>query len=246
MRWKPGRLRRMDQSRSSRPDGPDSSTAEGATGPDDRANRDLGSQPGGLPQGDAGFLPEDPRWDERDSEGGGESREDTGVEDGEAEIEPSVTDSQAEPSAEEIAAYYLEQLQRLKAEFDNYRKRVAREKEEWFLTARSEVVRQLLPILDDLRRARQHWPQQEAAPEAKGLLLIMKRFEDVLAQMGLEEQEAQSGAEFDPEQHEAVITAPSSEIVEGRILRTVEPGYFFRGRMLRPIKVSVSSGPPPE
>lgn len=159
---------------------------------------------------------------------------------------PSGRDAEAPSSPEELAKEYLDQLQRLKAEFDNYRRRIAREREEWFLSARLDVVRQLLPVLDDLGRAREHDRAYEEAPETAGLLLVLKRLEDILTQLGLEKQEASTGQEFDPESHEAVMTSPSEEIAEGGILQTIEPGYLFQGRLLRPSKVLVSSGPAPE
>jgi molecular chaperone GrpE len=146
----------------------------------------------------------------------------------------------------QLAAEYLDQLQRLKAEFDNYRRRVTREREEWFLAARLDMVRQLLPLLDDYLRAKEHVSGPEGSSETAGLLMILKRFEDILTQLGLEKQEIRGGQEFDPEQHEAVMTRPSGEIPEGGILQTVEPGYLYQGRLLRPSRVLVSSGPAPE
>lgn len=146
--------------------------------------------------------------------------------------------------APDLTAIYLDQLQRLKAEFDNYRRRVAREREEWFLDSRAEVLRQLLPVLDDLRRAREHNRTPGEAPDAAGLLLILKRFEETVAQLGLEEQDASPGTEFDPERHEAVLATASEEIPEGRIVQAMDPGFLLKGRLLRPSKVAVSSGPP--
>ena len=147
---------------------------------------------------------------------------------------------------EKLASTYLDQLQRLKAEFDNYRRRISREKEEWFEAARAGVIQQLLPAVEDLRRARNHCQAPGDVPDAAGLYLILKRFEDLLGQLGLSEQDAHSGLPFDPEQHEAVMALPSEEIPEGDILQLVEPGYLFQGRLLRRSKVCVSSGPAPE
>lgn len=142
------------------------------------------------------------------------------------------------------AAVYLDQLQRVKAEFDNYRRRTAREREQWSLESRAEVLRRLMPVLDDLRRAREHGRAPGEAPDAAGLWLILKRLEEIVAQLGLEEQDASPGTEFDPERHAAVLTAASEEIPEGRILHAVEPGFLLEGKLLRPSKVAVSSGPP--
>jgi molecular chaperone GrpE len=144
--------------------------------------------------------------------------------------------------AETRAAEYLDQLQRLKAEFDNYRKRTAKEREVWFVQAQAELAEGLLPVLDDLRRAREHEAAGEVA-ESEGWRLILKRFEDTLGKLGLETQEAEPGREFDPEQHDAVMAEPSADVPEGAILRVLEPGYLFRGRLLRRSRVSYSTGP---
>jgi len=148
-------------------------------------------------------------------------------------------------SDRQLAAEYLDQLQRLKAEFDNYRRRTLREREEWGSTARGDLVRRLLPVLDDLRRARRH-QEQGGAPDAAGLFLILKSLEEILNQLGLEEEVAELGTEFDPELQEAVMAVPSEEVPAGRVIFTMEPGYSFEGRQIRPSKVSVSSGPATE
>lgn len=173
-------------------------------------------------------------------------------EDGPEQRLPSSETPQTPPEApgmspaEKQAAEYLDQLQRLKAEFDNYRRRVGREREEWFLAAQAGLVQQVLPVVDDLRRARSHRQGPEDIPDAAGLFLILKRFEDLLEQLGLVEQEVRAGMPFDPEQHEAVMTSPSGEVPEGCILLALEPGYLFQGRLLRRSRVSVSAGPAPE
>jgi molecular chaperone GrpE len=144
-----------------------------------------------------------------------------------------------------LAVSYLDQLQRLQAEFDNYRRRVRREQEDWFRQAKAELVAVFLPVLDDLRRARDH-AGPDGPPDAAGLVLILRRFEDALNKAGLEEQKAEPGAAFDPEQHEALLVVPSAEQPEGAIVQVVEPGYLFQGKLVRRGKVACSSGPMPE
>jgi molecular chaperone GrpE len=144
--------------------------------------------------------------------------------------------------AETRVADYLDQLQRLKAEFDNYRRRTAKEREVWFVQAQAELAEALLPVLDDLRRAREHEAAGEMA-ESEGWRLIHKRFEDTLERLGLETQEVEPGREFDPEQHDAVLAQPSADVPEGAIIRVLEPGYLFRGRLLRRSRISYSTGP---
>lgn len=155
---------------------------------------------------------------------------------------PEATGTAPRDDAEARAADYLDQLQRLKAEFDNYRKRTAKEREDWFLHAQAEVAEALLPVVDDARRAREHEAASEAA-EPDGRQLILRRFEDTLEKLGLERQGAEPGTEFDPEQHDAMMAEPSAEIPEGMILRVLEPGYLFRGRLLRRSRVCYSTGP---
>ena len=202
--------------------------------------------PGGKPRDGEGspFL----RREEDDERVGEAARDAVDI-----EAPESVIELDEEPGAQfrsavscsEAAAGYLDQLQRLQAEFDNYRKRVRREQDDWQRGAQSELVGRLLPVLDDLRRARGH-AAPEDEPDAAGLLLILRRFEDLLTKAGLEVQAIEPGAPFDPEEHEALIAVPSTEIPEGGIVQVLEPGYRFRERLLRRGKVACSTGPPQE
>ena len=150
-------------------------------------------------------------------------------------------ESSPERSEEEIS--YLEQLQRLQAEFANYRKRTQRERTEWGMRARADLVAQLLPILDDLERARENVGSGPPAGAAEGLLLILNRLEDVLTAQGLQRQSVEPGTRFDPEEHEALMTGPSDTIAEGDVIEALSPGYLFQGALLRPARVRVSMGP---
>jgi molecular chaperone GrpE len=147
-------------------------------------------------------------------------------------------------ATEVLADRYLDQLQRLKAEFDNYRKRIAREKEAWWRESRASVLSELLPVVDDVTRARAFAELGETL-DASGLVLVLKRFATTMSKLGLEEMDTAPGTEFDPELHEAVLAVPSKE-AEGRIVDTVEPGYLYEGQLLRRGKVTVSSGSAPE
>jgi molecular chaperone GrpE len=133
---------------------------------------------------------------------------------------------------------YLEQLQRLQAEFENYRKRTLREREQLADEVRADFCTQLLPILDDLERA---LSQDEGSPDSlrSGLQLINKNFKSVLEKMGLKSIPA-LGQPFDPHVHEAVMVeadpTAESETITGQLL----PGYLFKDRLIRPAKVKVS------
>ncbi len=134
---------------------------------------------------------------------------------------------------------YLDHLQRLQAEFDNYRKRVRRDQEHLRLSAAETVVESLLPVVDNLRRAvaatREHGGEQLAA----GVALVYEQLVNTLAGHGLTAVEVEPGAPFDPEVHEAVMTQPSDDHDEGAVLQVMERGYLLHGRLLRPAKVIV-------
>ncbi|MBD3160700.1 MAG: nucleotide exchange factor GrpE [Candidatus Eisenbacteria bacterium] len=147
---------------------------------------------------------------------------------------------------EEPREDYLVQLQRLQAEFSNYRKRTARERLAWEDRAKGEILQGLLPVLDDIDRARDSIGSKKPAKEVEGMMLILGRLEDQLRIIGLERQPIEPGTPFDPDRHEAMMTEPSEEFPEGAILGTLQPGYLFRGILLRPGRVRVSSGPPVE
>ncbi len=150
----------------------------------------------------------------------------------------SVTERELAPAEE-----YLEQLQRLSAEFANYRRRTMRERAEWEIRAKGDLVSSLVPVLDDLDRARSHLDMQTISKEAEGLHLVCSRLEEILQAAGLERQMTEAGTRFNPEIHEAFASANSDEYPEGDIVETLQPGYLFRGILLRPARVCVSRGP---
>ncbi len=137
----------------------------------------------------------------------------------------------------------LEQHQRLLAEFDNYRKRTDRERERTGFWARAELLREILPVLDDMNRARGALKPKEKTFDRDGILIIMDRLAEVLKGEGLELIETSSGDVFDPEIHEAVLTVPSAELPEGRVADVLEKGYRVGDRLLRPAKVVVTRAP---
>ena len=138
---------------------------------------------------------------------------------------------------------YLAQLQRLQAEFSNYRKRIARERADWDIRAKGDLMSSLIPVLDDLARAREAHAANPPSAEAEGLLLILTRLEEALVAAGLERQHTDPGTPFDPHIHEATMGSPSEEFPEGTIIETMQSGYLFHGRLLRPARVRVSQGP---
>jgi molecular chaperone GrpE len=133
-----------------------------------------------------------------------------------------------------------DRLLRRTAEFDNYRKRVEREKAEFLEYASSEAVTALLPVLDDFERALKH-PTADAE-YARGMEMIYSRLTEALKKLGLEPVSA-VGQPFDPYIHQAVDRAESAEHDEHTVLDEYQRGYNFKGRLLRPAMVKVSVRP---
>ena len=177
-------------------------------------------------------------WDEVTGEVLQEAVEETA----EQEVE-EIAEPEAEEAAEQEvqgATVPLEQHQRLLAEFDNYRKRVERDRQRHTLWARAELFRALLPCLDDFDRARASQKENQKDVASKGILIIMNRLAETLKQEGLNEVEASPGEVFDPEIHEAVLTVPSTEVRAGCVTQILEKGYCLEDRLLRPAKVGVA------
>ena len=135
---------------------------------------------------------------------------------------------------------YLEALQRLKAEFDNYRKRIARDQQELAARAHERLVKGLVPILDDLERALEAVAQHEGAQLEEGVRLVHRSLADLLTREGLTEVE--TVGKFDPHTQEALLSQPSDE-EEGSIIQVLQKGYSLGDRVLRPARVVISAGP---
>ncbi len=148
------------------------------------------------------------------------------------------------PTAE--ATVSLELHQRLLAEFDNYRKRVERERERAADWIRAELLGKLLPTVDDIDRARLASGRDKKPSDMDGLLIIMNRLAELLRREGLVEIQAGPGDVFDPNIHEAVLMVPSAEVSEGCIAAVLEKGYRVGDRLLRPTKVAVARAPDTE
>jgi molecular chaperone GrpE len=129
---------------------------------------------------------------------------------------------------------YLDALQRLKAEFDNYRKRVARDQQELAARAHERLVKELVPVLDDLERAIAHEGDIE-----EGVKLVHRALSDALAKEGLTEIE--TDGKFDPHTQEALLAQPS-EADEGTVIQVLQKGYRLGDRVLRPARVIISAG----
>jgi len=128
---------------------------------------------------------------------------------------------------------------RLRAEFDNFRKRMARELAESAARARADVLVELLPVLDNLERALEAAEHHEEGKVIDGVKLTRDMFMDLLRRSGVEEVPG-VGARFDPHVHEALAVEPS-EHEEGTVIRVFQRGYRHGDRVLRPARVVVSA-----
>jgi len=149
----------------------------------------------------------------------------------------------AEEEAGEDAGKYHDLWIRARADLENFRKRIERERAEERAQAGAGIARELLPILDNLERALAGSP--EGDPFRDGVALIHKQMKEALERAGLEGIEA-LGEEFNPVYHEAVATEATDKFEPNRILDEIRKGYCFRGRVLRPslVRVSVAAQKP--
>jgi len=132
----------------------------------------------------------------------------------------------------------FERLARLQAEFDNYRKRAAKENADFRDFAVSDAARALLPVIDSFTLALKN---SAAKPEdlRKGVELIFKQLQDVLQKLNVERIPAQ-GEPFDPRVHEAIEMVESDAAPDHHVLEELQPGYRIKGRLLRPAMVRVA------
>jgi molecular chaperone GrpE len=135
----------------------------------------------------------------------------------------------------------FDRLQRLAAEFDNFRKRAAREQGEVLKRANERLVKELLPVLDDLGRALDAAEEHQEVQLEEGVRLVQRSLASLLEREGLAEIE--TDGKFDPHVHEALLTQPS-ELEEGSILEVIQKGYRLGDRVLQPARVVVAAAPP--
>jgi molecular chaperone GrpE len=134
-----------------------------------------------------------------------------------------------------------DRLLRTAAEFDNYRKRVERERREFMDQTTADVVAGLLPIVDNFERALQAPATAESDALRKGVELIHRQMVELLRRHGVEPIEA-LGADFDPNFHQAVFHEVSDAHREGEVMEELQRGYMLRDRLVRPAMVKVAKG----
>jgi len=165
-----------------------------------------------------------------------------------AETQESRAGDQANSINESIAKLEAEKedlrktLIHRQADFENFRKRVERERHEESRRATGASIQHLLPVLDTFERALAAHDDPAYAEYRKGFELIYKQLWDSLAKQGLERIEAQ-GKVFDPHVHQAIERVETTEHEDGTVIDVMQPGYIFHGRVLRPAIVRVAAAP---
>jgi molecular chaperone GrpE len=164
---------------------------------------------------------------------------------------PATSEATSEPAAPDAVALanaerdkLKEQLLRTLADFDNYRKRTQREKTDEYRRGKEDVLRDLLPVFDNLERASSSLrPDADVAAIAKGVQMVIKLFDDTLVRIGAKRVLA-VGTPFDPNVHEAIAQVESAEHAAGTVAQELVAGYQLGDRLLRPAMVAVSKGAP--
>lgn len=132
---------------------------------------------------------------------------------------------------------YKDSWQRSLADFQNYKRRIERDNEMMRFSMKGDIVKKVLPVLDDLERALQNRPADE--PWVDGIELIVRKFQSILDSEGITKIEAE-GAEFDPNFHEAISHEPSGDVASGHVIAIVQNGYMLGERVIRPALVRVA------
>ena len=175
--------------------------------------------------------------DEVKKETGSAETSETPEEDNAPEAE--MTEEKAEEKTEEKADDGNEKYVRLMAEFQNYKKRVAKEKNDIREYATEKLVMELLPVLDNFERALAASAEDDPAGYAKGMELIFTQMVTELQKSGLAEVEAE-GQDFDPTKHNAVMTEENEELESGKVSKVLQKGYALNDKVIRPSMVAVT------
>lgn len=169
---------------------------------------------------------------------GGEAAAATAPE-GALEVQPRDREAELEVTVRETR----ERLLRVAADFENYRRRIEREKHDYIRFANERLLRDLLPVLDNLRRAAQHARETGESPVLlAGLELVIQEFMKVLERYGVTAIES-LGRPFDPTVHDALQSVELEDTQPGLVVEEIQKGYLLSGRVLRPALVSVSAAP---
>lgn len=150
----------------------------------------------------------------------------------------------AEPTPEEEITKWRDLAMRTAAEYDNYRKRTVKDREEFSKYANRGLLEELLPVIDNFEMGMTMAGNEQGSMIYIGMNMVQKQLQDFLAGQGVEPIACEPGQMFDHNLHEAIMSEPSGH-PEGTILRIIRKGYNLRGRLLRPVNV-VTAAPAEE
>ncbi len=160
---------------------------------------------------------------------------------------PTETPPQAEPNLEMELEDLKQRLQRLGADYQNYQKRSQRQIEQATQFAREDLVKSLLPVLDNFDHTLEKGAEaQDGESLLKGVQIVYDHLLGVLTSAGMKRIEVNQGDSFDPALHQAMLHEPSDQFPENAVLRELAPGYTMNDRTLRPAKVSIAKAPAEE
>jgi molecular chaperone GrpE len=148
-----------------------------------------------------------------------------------------MTDEHVEQETEQVQEAD-DRLLRLAADFDNYKKRAARERAEYVALANERLLKELLPIIDDLERALNAAEEHEEAQLEEGVRLVHRSLASLLERQGVKE--IPTDGKFDPHVHEALLAQPSDEAEQGDVIDVIQKGYTLGDRVVRPARVIVA------
>lgn len=195
---------------------------------------------------EAEILEEQENKAEQTEEAQGAEAQATESQEAEVKEEATATVIPPEPTPEEIIAETKDKLLRLRADFDNYRKRMAREADEIRERSKIIVVSDFLPVYDFFRMAMDHAAHTDDIVALKqGMQMIMNEFTKAFEDLGVKEINA-VGKVFDPNLHDAVKMENSDTVPDGTVISQWKAGYKLGDRLIRPATVVVSSGPQDE
>lgn len=179
-------------------------------------------------------MPEEQEKEPADAQEPADGQEHTEqTEEPSAETAEDTAEENKEPEEDENSRYM-----RLMADFQNYKKRVEKEKKDIYSYANEKIVEELLVVLDNFERALEHDSENSGFKE--GMEMIFKQLFDVLEKSGLEEIKA-LGEEFDPNFHNAVMTEDTDEFESGKVSGVMQKGYTLNGKVIRPSMVKVAN-----
>jgi len=154
---------------------------------------------------------------------------------------PEAAPEAAAEGAEDAPEAVQDQLLRLQADFANYRKRMDRERHEWAVYAAEQLLKELLPVVDNFDRGLESC--QADASVKEGFALVRQQLVGAMEKAGAKAIEDPTGQAFNPHLHEAIAQVPSADVPEGCVVAQTQRGYVLADRLLRPAQVVVSAGP---